>query len=431
MVALAPFRALRYNPALVGDLSAVLAPPYDVISPRQQDQLHQRSPYNVVRLILGKDAPADSPSDNRYTRAKQTFEEWRASGVLLRDDAPAVYLCEHTFRWQAQPCRRLGLFARLEFEGSVPDGVLAHEQTFEAPKQDRAQLTEAVQAQLSPIFCVAPDPERRTALFVERLMRAQPPAAAARLPARPESHGTGGDDEEVRLWVASDPEVIRALQQQTAPHRVLIADGHHRFAVALSKRHLCGGVLTYLSWANDPGLLVHPIHRVVRIPWGARERWRSQLRTLCTLTPASSLEPLMRWLASSAEQGRFGYYESGRWYQTQVQESVLMPWLMRPSVPLALAGLDVSLLHQLLLPALLRDGTPASIRYTPQPAEARSLVEQGDGDCLFLVRPIALEQVLALAAQGFALPPKTTYFYPKVPSGIVINPFDAVAAPVR
>jgi len=416
MVALAPFRALRYNGRLVGDLSAVVAPPYDVISPRQQDQLYQRSPYNVVRLILGKDSPADSPSDNRYTRAKQTFEEWRAKGILVRDEVPTLSLCAHTFRWEDRIHRRLGVLALLEFEGSVPDGVLVHEQTFEAPKQDRAQLTEAVQAQLSPIFCVAPDPDRRTASFVERLMRAQPPEAAAHL-----------DDEEVRLWVVSDPEAIRSLQQQTAPHRALIADGHHRFAVALSTRHLCGGVLTYLSWANDPGLLVHPIHRVVRLPAGALERWRSQLRTLCALTPASSLEPLVRWLASSAEQGRFGYYESGRWYQAQVQESVLMPWLMRPSVPLALAGLDVSLLHHLVLPALLRDGTPASIRYTPQPAEAAALVEQGEGDCVFLVRPIPLEQVLALAAQGFTLPHKTTYFSPKVLSGLVINPFDPVA----
>ncbi|MBI3322715.1 MAG: DUF1015 family protein, partial [Candidatus Omnitrophica bacterium] len=117
--------------------------------------------------------------------------------------------------------------------------------------------------------------------------------------------------------------------------------------------------------------------------------------------------------------------------QAQVQESVLMPWLMRPSVPLALAGLDVSLLHHLVLPALLRDGMPASIRYTPQPAEAAALVEQGEGDCLFLVRPIPLEQVVALAAQGFTLPHKTTYFYPKVPSGLVINPFDPVSASVR
>ena len=108
-----------------------------------------------------------------------------------------------------------------------------------------------------------------------------------------------------------------------------------------------------------------------------------------------------------------------------------MSWLMRPSVPLALAGLDVSLLHHLVLPALLRDGTPASIRYTPQPAEAAALVEQGEGDCVFLVRPIPLEQVVALAAQGFTLPHKTTYFYPKVPSGLVINPLDPVSASVR
>lgn len=420
MVALAPFRALRYNPRLVGDLSAVVAPPYDVISPQQQDQLYQCSPYNVVRLILGKESPADSPSDNRYTRAKQTFEEWRASGVLVRDETPALYCCEHTFRWQGRSCRRLGLLALLEFEGSVPDGVLVHEQTFEAPKADRARLMEAVQAHLSPIFCIAPDPERQTAAFLERIMQHQPPAAAARF-----------HDDQVRLWVVGDPEAVRTVRQRMATLQVLIADGHHRFAVALSKRHLCGGVLTYLSWANDPGLLMHPIHRVVRIPSGAQARWQSQLRTLCTLTPAPSLEPLTRWLASGTAQGRFGYYESGRWYQAQVQEPALAQWLMHPSVPLALAGLEVSLLHHLLLPALVGGGTPPSIRYTPQPAEALALIQQGEGDCAFLVRPIPLEQVFALAAQGFTLPQKTTYFSPKVPSGLVINPFDPVPASVR
>ncbi len=421
MVAIAPFRALRYNPGLVGDLSAVVAPPYDVISPQQQDQLYERSPYNVVRLILGKESPADSPSDNRYTRAKQTFEAWRAAGVLVRDERPALYLCEHAFRWEGHSCRRLGFLARLEFEGSVPDGVLVHEQTFDAPKHDRARLTEAVQAHLSPIFCVAPDPDRKTASFVEQLMQHQPPTATARF-----------DEGQVRLWAVTEADTIETVRQRMAPLRVLVADGHHRFAVALSKRHLCGGVLTYFSWANDPGLLVHPIHRVVRLPSGAQERWRSQLRALCALTPVPSLEPLAQWLASSTQQGRFGYYESGQWHQAQVQEPWLAQWLMHPSVPLALAGLDVSLLHHLVLPTLLRDGTPASLRYTPQPNEALALIQQGEGDCVFLLRPIPLEQVCALAAQGFTLPHKTTYFSPKVPSGLVINPFDpAPASSVR
>ena len=433
MVAIAPFCALRYDPQRVGDLSAAVAPPYDVISPQQQDQLYQRSPYNVVRLILGKEFPTDTPADNRYSRAKQTFEDWRAKGVLVRDEAPALYLCAHTFRWpphlssaqgadsppaagrqvggwEDRTYRRLGLLALLEFEGSLPDGVLVHEQTFDAPKRDRAMLMDAVRAHLSPVFCVAPDPQRRMASDLERLSQTQRPLMQVRL-----------SDEEVQVWALTDPEVIQHVRQQMAQAKVLIADGHHRFAVALSRRHLCGAVMAYISWVNDPGVFVHPIHRVLRLAAGSQEPWRSLLRARCVLTPAASMDGLLSWLSSGSEQGRLGYYEAGRWYQARVQDQLLAEWLMHPSVPLALAGLDVVLLHHLLIP----EG--ATLSYTPRASEAAALVDSGQADGAWLLRPVALAQIFALAEQGFTLPHKTTYFYPKVLSGLVINPFDPVS----
>lgn len=439
MVAIAPFRALRYNPDpdIVGDLSAVVAPPYDVISPQQQDALYQASPYNVVRLILGKEFPTDRASDNRYTRARQTFDEWRAGRVLVLDEAPACYLCEHAFTWEAQRFTRTGFIARLEFDGSVPDSVLVHEATFDAPKADRARLLEAVQANLSPIFCIMSDPQRRVASLMAQAQQRQPPIATARV-----------GDEVVRLWALTDPALIRQIQQQLAPAKVLIADGHHRFAVALAHRDLCPGVMSYFAWAEDPALLMQPIHRVIRLPGESEGAWSTHLATWCVVEPAGSLEDVTRWLASSDPslgmspetrrevgaadlpgglhgQGQFGYYAQGRFACVRLRDDALAEWLLHPSVPLALAGLDVTILHQVLLPRLFESaGLPSTTLplYTPRPAEAVATVDQ-EGGCAFLLRPMRLAQVFALAQQGVTLPQKSTYFYPKVLSGLVLNPF--------
>lgn len=412
MAAIAPFRALRYNPDpdIVGDLGAVVAPPYDVISPQQQDALYQASPYNVVRLILGKEFPADRASDNRYTRARQTFDEWRASRVLVQDEAPACYLCEHAFTWEAQRFTRTGFIARLEFESSV----LAHEATFDAPKADRTRLLEAVQANLSPIFCIVSDPQRRVALLMAQAQQRQPLLTTVKV----------GEDV-VRLWALTDPALIRQIQQQLAPAKVLIADGHHRFAVALAHRHLCPGVMSYFAWAEDPALLMQPIHRVIRLPGESEGAWSAQLAAWCIVEPAGSLEDVTRWLDSSEGQGRFGSYAQGRFACVRLRDDALAEWLLHPSVPLALAGLDVTILHQMLLPRLFESaGLPSTTLplYTPRPAEAVATVDQ-EGGCAFLLRPMRLSQMFALAQQGFTLPQKSTYFYPKVLSGLCLNPF--------
>ena len=425
MVAIAPFRALRYNAERIGSLSRVVAPPYDVISSEEQDQLYDASPHNVVRLIYGKQFPDDDQRVNRYTRAQATFEEWRKTGVLIQDDTPALYLVEHAFAWRGQSLRRLGFLALLVFDGSVPERVLAHEATFEAPKADRSQLLEAVRANLSPIFVVAPDPQRHTYTLLDRVSHDQQPLATARF-----------HEEAVRLWAIMDAEMIRAIRERLAGVSVLIADGHHRFAVALSKRHLCGAVMSYFALREDPALVVWPIHRVVNVTPDRRAAWRARLESLCRLDPAPSLEHVTRWLATTQGQGRFGYYEQGRCYTATLSEDMLAAWLLRASVPLALAGLDVTLLHEMMLPELVgpadprraiegsSHGTTPLCRYTPDPAEAIQMAAQAEGGCAWLLRPIPLPQVVALAAQGFTLPQKSTYFYPKVLSGLCIHPFD-------
>ena len=428
MVAVAPFRALRYNLERIGDLSAVVAPPYDVISSEAQAALYEASPYNIVRLILGKQFPDDTDTSSRYTRAKATFDEWRASGVLIEDRQPAIYLCEQTFTWEGQTHQRLGFIALLMFNGSVsptgtsPGHVLKHEATFSAPKADRTKLIDAVQANLSPIFCIVPDTSQGHYGQMRALAQRQAPLASIRVPAK--TPGTGW--EQIRFWAIQDPTFNTALQEGLAPARALIADGHHRFEVALSRRHLAAGVMAYFAWREDPAVVVRPIHRVVRVEPAMQNAWRSRLEAACHLQPVGSLAEAAR---GAGGQGRFGYYEQGRWSLASVKDDVLADWLLHPSVPLALAGLDVSILHQFLIPQLMGGSqvqaasADSFCRYTPDASEAVAMVGRGKGTCAWLLRGIPLDQVFALAEQGIALPQKSTYFYPKVLSGLCLFPF--------
>ena len=409
MVAIAPFRALRYNPDLVGSLDRVLAPPYDVISPDEQEQLYQASPHNVVRLIYGKPLPDDDEQRNRYTRAKDAWARWRTEGVLIREAQPAVYLCEQTFVWEGRSARRLGLMALLDFEGSTGQ-VLRHEATFQGPKTDRAHLLEAVRANLSPVFCIAPDPQRRLHQCLDQITFEGPPLATARF---------RGD--EVRLWAITDPGAIGQITGRLAGVSVLIADGHHRFEVALAHRHLSGSVMTYFTLREDPSLVVRPIHRVCQVTDPMQQEWRRRLEALCRLEPRASVEELMQWLNATPGQGRFGYYDAGGFSAVSLREAVVAEWLLRPSVPLALAGLDVTILHQALLPKLHEEGC----WYTPDHEQAIERARQyGPQGCAWLLRPIPLTQVFAVACEGLTLPQKSTFFYPKVLSGLVFNPFD-------
>jgi len=421
MVAIAPFRALRYNRPPGEDLSRVIAPPYDVISPEEQAQLYDRSPENVVRLIFGTQHPDDTDTNNRYTRAKQAFDRWRAEGVLKRDEAPAVYLVEHAFRWQGRALTRVGVIALLQFEGAATDQVVPHEATFGAPKADRTRLLDAVQAHLSPIFCVLPDPEGRVRAWWQRLMSSAPPAATATV-----------HEERLRWWVVSDSAAIQSLQHEAAPRCVLIADGHHRFEVAWSRRDRCPGVMTYFACLEDPALVVSPIHRVVAVPPEALAAWQAHRESVCDLAPASSRDEVQAWLGSVEGQGRFGYYEAGRWFRASLRREVLAEWLLHPSVALPLAGLDVSMLHEVILKPLLvgHPSADALCRFTPDIAQATAVVDRLTDGHAWWLRPIPLTQIFALASHHIRMPQKTTYFYPKIYSGLCINPFEQVPDPV-
>jgi uncharacterized protein (DUF1015 family) len=407
----------------VGELSRVLAPPYDVISGKQQAQLHEASPYNIVRLILGKDSPADTETANRYTRAGETFAAWCADGVLQPDLVPALYVTAHTFRdEQGAPQTRLGFTALMELDESTPQGVYRHEATLTAPKADRMKLLEAVPANLSPIFCVYPDEGARIHRLVQDVLAGTAPIAQASLP-----------EEIVRLWVINEPDLMDALARHLASVAVLIADGHHRFEVAYATRHRYRALMSHFVSMGDPALIVRPLHRVVRLEPG---REPAAVREFCALAPIGNLEALNRWLNAESSAGSFGYYDGRGLYKATPRSSARTQWQKTTRLAPALASLDVSLLHGLILPRLGVDPTAITdeapgrdatggvrgVQYVPQAHEALRAIDRGEADLAWFVRGLPLQQVYALAAQGLLLPPKSTYFYPKLLSGLTINP---------
>ena len=413
MVAIHPFRALRFNPDVVGDLSRVISPPYDVIGPEEQERLYQASPYNIIRLILGKQDPRDNDADNRYTRARQTYEAWCGGEVLRRDPAPALYLVEHAFSADGARHVRLGLIALLEFgdgprpgladsRGGPACSVFRHEATLAAPKADRTKLLEAVPANLEPIFCVFPDERRDIQALLEETVKRSAPVITATLHEQP-----------VRVWALTEPALIERIARHLASATVLIADGHHRFEVAYAKRQQHGALMSYFASMADPALVVRPIHRVVT-PEAVPSR--QALEALASLEPARTLAELTGWLEQRSTEHRFGFYDGRGLSRVRLIPERIAQWLMSPTVPLPVASLDVSVLHGLVLPA----ETP--VRYVADAAEALRAVDAGQGRSAWLLRGIPLPQVYALASQGLVLPPKSTYFYPKVPSGLTLNP---------
>ena len=410
MVAVAPFQALRYNLDAVNHLSRVVAPPYDVISPAQQERLYQASPYNVVRLILGKTYSTDTPEDNRYTRARQDFEAWCSQRILRRDQAPSMTLVEHTFVWEGQTKRRLGFLALLQLDERNRAGILRHEATLAAPKADRTRLLAAVPANLSPIFCVYPDAGKTVQSILERGSLDPAPWASATL-------GT----DVIRVWIMTAPEIIREIQSRLADASVLIADGHHRFEVAYANRERYGALMSYFVSMEDPALAIQPIHRLMP---SQSPKPLDALQALCDIHPTENLAALTDWLHENGP-GRFGCYRDKTFYRVAVKPESLARWQRSPSVPVLIATLDVSLLHGLLFPHLGAD--QAHLHYTADVQEALQEADHQTSTTAWLLRGMPVSQVHAIAAQGLTLPPKSTFFYPKVLSGLAFNPFDDAA----
>ena len=442
MAVVAPFRALRYDQDQIKDMRQVVTPPYDVINDAQQEQYYQSHPQNIIRVELNRVRSSDGLEDNRYTRSAAHLAEWRKKGILRRDMKPAFYLSETDYiDSEGQAKTRKGFFCALKVEEFSSGVVLPHEQTFTHHREDRFKLTQAVQANISPIFALFPDDENQVQAVLEELRPAEPlmdfvdPMGLAQ-----------------RLYVVDAPQACQRVQQLMADKVIFIADGHHRYETALEyskymrEKHPQAGehasfnyVMTYLCSMSDPGLTVFPCHRLVpRLNFFDAGNFLKLAKPYFDCQeipiagdPQGAKERLTRELAQAGERGRaFGLAaaESDAFYVLTLKNGQvdLPSWR---ELPQPLRDLDVSALtnlaleHILGLDNLARDQVH-TIRYLSTTEEVMAEVDSGSAAVGFLLNPTRVEQVKAVAEAGLIMPRKSTYFYPKVLTGLTINLLD-------
>ncbi|WDT93034.1 DUF1015 domain-containing protein [Thermoleophilum album] len=426
-----PFPALRYEPARAGRLDELVAPPYDVVDPAWRRSLLATNPRNVVAIDLPHDDP-DHPEragDDPYTKAAETVARWLREGILVREEKPALWVMRQRFTAPDGQLRtRTGFFARVRVEPH--DGTIRpHERTQPGPKEDRLRLTRATRLNLSPIFSVFPDPDGGA--------RAALAAVADREPA---GRFVEHDGTSTTFWRVDDPATIEQLTKLAARSELLIADGHHRYETARTYAREVGGegphqrTLMFLCPLSDPGLELYPIHRL--LTGIDAERRRALWQTLEAFFDLEDRDPPAPSDATDAGStvsgfipGRFGVVDpaSGRSVVATLRRDAAQAELAQ--LPPALRELDAAILEHLVLrrALALSDEDIANkrgISYTPRFERALQAVATGDADVAFLLRATPIEQVRAIAADGVPMPPKSTFFYPKVPTGIVFNPLD-------
>ncbi len=404
MAVIRALAAVRYDPAHVGDLARVVAPPYDVISPAQQQALYDASPYNVVRLDLAREA-------ERAASAAETLRAWMAAGVLRRDPAPALYVYEQTFRLHDGTVkRREGIVCRLGLEEFSSGVVRPHERTFPGPKADRLALMRATGATLSLIFGLYAAP----GASVDAWLGGAPSAPPLIDIARP-----GGDTD--RVWRVTDAAAIARVQAALAPQTVFIADGHHRYETALAywrergRPESAGNVLAFLANMDQEGLVILPTHRLVRGPLAL-----DAATLVARLGERFVVEPLPAGRARMA--GEIDCVLPDRRLRLRARRGTTDA--LR-AIPAAVRVLDLSLLHGAILEPLLHV-RPDGLAFTHEDDEAIAAVTTGEATAAFLLNAPSLAEVRAVCLAGELMPEKSTYFYPKLLSGLV---FDLIGPP--
>jgi uncharacterized protein (DUF1015 family) len=415
MAEIEPLRGLHYDLTRTGGLQAVIAPPYDVIDAQQRSQLEARSPYNVVRIDLPE------ANGDRYARAADLLSQWRADGIVVADQEDALWPLEQDYTGPDGRARtRRGFLARVRVEEYGAGRIRPHERTHPGPKEDRLRLTRATGANLSPIFSLFSD---ASGAAREALAGAteQPPWGTA----------TDEDGAVNRLWRAADPDVIGEVKQALSGAELLIADGHHRYETARVYADEVGGegpqryVLMCLVALEDPGLTVFPTHRLVR---GLRSDQHEALATAITRDfDVERLEDPAQLAPPPGESVRIGYIDA------HFQRPFMLT-LKDPAIAdAALADhaepyrrLDTAVLEALILKGTLGmtdedidqlDG----LGYARDQAQALELVRAATYDAAFFMSPTQIERVRAVAGAGESMPPKSTYFFPKVPTGLLFN----------
>jgi uncharacterized protein (DUF1015 family) len=433
MVRIAPFRGVFYNQRKVRDLSKVIAPPYDVISKEEQEKLYRKSPYNFVRLDFNQEPDS-------YSAVAQLFQAWQDEGILERDPAAAIYYLTHRFsvKTDGEKIRR-GFFALTQLQDFTDGTIRPHEKTLEAPKEDRLRLMLACHAQLSPIFALYAQPKQTLNRMLATHVEGMEPFIQV--------EQENGD--ECQLWRVTDLALVQRVQQEMKDQPLLIADGHHRYEATLnyrnqmrSKRGEWNGreafnyILTYFANMSDENLVILPTHRLVRgyqpQPFLQLEEGLQRYFYLeqYPKTPEGKGWFLKALKSGSKKQRLIGasFKRDPRYLILRLKNKRIMQRLAKDlSGPLQ--ELDVTMLHLLILENILgltpeQQVNGETLRYSQDEEAVLQTLEKEDYQAAFLLNRPKAEEILTIAASGETMPQKSTYFYPKLISGLIVNKVD-------
>ena len=429
-----PFSALRYDTSKIGSLSDVTAPPYDIISPEEQDK-YCENPHNIIHLELGKVYDTDTDENNRYTRARDCLSDWMEDGVLKREDSPAYYLYEEIFSLPDGSVKSLkGLISAVELVPFSEKVILPHEETLSKAKKDRFALMSETNANFSPIYFLYMDEEKTVNKIIEQVIKTNPT----------ETFKTK-DGIIHNLWVIKEPDLLSKIEISFKDKQLFIADGHHRYETALNYRNKLsetvenfdeshGGnyIMAFAVEMDDPGLVVLPTHRIIKnLESFDEEKIVSSLENTFNVSKIASTSPDTdgeKILDEHKDVSSFVMYTGKDYFYllTLKDEDAMKKAL--PERSDAYRGLDVSVLHTLILDGHFGIDTDnmanqKNLVYTKFSTEAISSVKSGEAQCSFLLNATKVRQIKDVSLLNEKMPQKSTYFYPKLITGLVINKF--------
>ena len=412
MAEIKPFKGILYNSEEVKDLTLVTAPPYDVISPDEQERYYHKSTYNIIRLILGKELPGNSDTENKYARAARFFREWLAKGILKEELQSHLYLYEQQFKIESQLKTRRGFIALMRLEDYSSGKVLPHEKTFPKPKEDRLNLMRACKANFSCVFGLYADEGKAVGPFLAQEAKKKPVINIA-------------DDEGVthRFWRITDPQAIKKICEAMCARPIFIADGHHRYGAALALRdEMRKDPYNYTMICfvdiDDPGLIILPTHRLIKTP----VRDLKLFETYFEVKEFPNKDQMLKEMAAKGKTRHIIGLYNKKYYALTLKDERVMDEVVRQAKPAEWKRLDVTILHFLILEYLLKASeAEGEIAYTKNADEAIKLVDTGQFQTAFFLNPTQISQVKSIASQKEMMPQKSTYFYPKLLSGLVMR----------
>jgi uncharacterized protein (DUF1015 family) len=418
------FRGIRYNGDQV-DLASAVCPPYDIIQAPQVDDYYNKSPYNAIRLVLGKQFPKDNKENNRYTRARDMFKQWLKSGVLIQDKKPSLYYHEQTYTIGDKTSTRKGFIASVRLDDDDKKNIRPHEHTIKSPKLDRLRLMSEVRTNFSSILGIYSDAKK----IIENQVKAKLGAADIDFSTKEEAH---------RLWIINDAATIEKIVKMMQNKKVLIADGQHRYETAKIYRDRMRAVTgkhdgnqnydyiqMYLT-NMDEGIRILPVHRIIIDSMGVGlVDLEYRIKEIFNMVPFDNRKIFITALNKSGK-GSIGLYVKGipRFYLLQLaRDTDLEKYLPSGTHPLLIHH-DVTILHECIIDPILGIGTNLEnkrIMFTNKAEEAIDMVTKEQADIAFLLNPPTMEDVLEVAEAGLRMPHNSTYFYPKTPAGLVFH----------